>query len=126
VAIERHSRDQSKRNIAAATERERDLAPRVPDRRRWEAEHAPLRERAAALREELGARRERHVERALDEPSAEIRDALGEGALGDRPDDRAGRREWQAASRELDRAQRALGREREGTGTGWASASGRR
>jgi hypothetical protein len=37
-----------------------------------------LRERASELSAELGARRERHVEQMIDEPSAEIRDALGE------------------------------------------------
>jgi hypothetical protein len=44
----------------------------VPDRRQWEAEHAPVRERAAELRTELAARREHHVERALSDPPIEI------------------------------------------------------
>ena len=36
----------------------------------------------------------------------------GDGPLGDRPGDRAARADWNAARRELDRAQRALGRQR--------------
>ena len=144
--MERHNRDQARRDIDDATERERELAPQVPDRRQWEAEHAPLRERAAELRGELGARRERHVERMLGEPSTEIRDALGErprderdqaawdrgaraiaayrfdhapageGALGDKPRAQVESLKWREAMGELERAQRDLGRERERQG----------
>jgi hypothetical protein len=143
VTVERLRREQAERDIASANAEERKLAPQVPERRQWEAEHAPLRERAAEVRTELGARRERHAERALERPSTEIVEALGErprdegtrakwdrgaraiagyryehaptgqGPLGDEPRDGAGRRQRQAASRELERAQRALGRGRE-------------
>jgi len=143
MGVERYNRDGAAEKIAAATERERELAPQVPDRRQWEAEHAPLRERAAELRAELGARRERHVERELERPSQEIVDALGErpregsdraqwdrgaraiagyryehapageGPLGDEPRGEVARRDWHTATRELERAQRALGRELE-------------
>ena len=115
----------------------------MPDRAQWEAEHAPAHERAAVLREEVGARRERHVDRTLADPPDELRSALGDrppdggwrtdwdrGAraiagyrfdhdvsgdapLGDRPGDQAARAAWNAARGELDRAQRALGRRRE-------------
>jgi hypothetical protein len=51
-----------------ATELERELAPRCRIRRQWEAEHAPVRERAAELRTELAARREHHVERSAIPP----------------------------------------------------------
>ena len=142
-AIERLRAEQAQRDLAAARARERELAPQVPDRGQWEQEHAPLRERAAALREDLAGRRDRHLERTLDDPSVEIRDALGdrppggprraawdrgaravagyrfdraptgEGPLGHRPGGQAERREWREATRELERAQRALGRERE-------------
>ena len=37
----------------------------------------------------------------------------GDGPLGDRLGDQAARADWNAARRELDRAQRALGRQRE-------------
>ena len=143
IAIERHNYGQADRDLEAATRRERELAPRVPDRGQWEREHAPARERAAVLREELGARRDRYVERALADPPDELRAALGDrppdarrradwdrgaravagyrfdhevsgdGPLGDRPGDRASRADWNAARRELERAQRALGRQRE-------------
>ena len=143
IAIERHNYGQADRDLEAATRRERELAPRVPDRGQWEREHAPARERAAVLREELGARRDRYVERALADPPDELRAALGDrppdagrradwdrgaravagyrfdhevsgdGALGDRPADQAARRQWDIATHELDRAQRALGRQRE-------------
>jgi len=42
--------------------------PRCRIRRQWEAEHAPVRERAAELRTELAARREHHVERSAIPP----------------------------------------------------------
>jgi len=143
MGVERYNRDGAAEKIAAATDRERELAPQVPDRRQWEAEHAPLRERGAEIRDELGTRRERHVERAIESPTTEIVEALGErprderpqaewdrgaraiagyryehaptgqGPLGDERHDRAGARDRQAAGRELERAQHALGRGRE-------------
>jgi len=146
VAIERLRRGQAERDIADATERERELAPQIPDRRQWEQEHAPLRERAAEIRAELGARRERHVERAVERPAAEIVEALGdrprdehdraawdrgaraiagyrhehapagEGPLGNEPGAQAERLKWREAMSELERAQRDLGRERERQG----------
>jgi len=146
VAIERLRRGQAERDIADATERERELAPQIPDRRQWEQEHAPLRERAAEIRAELGARRERHVERAIERPAAEIVEALGdrprdehdraawdrgaraiagyrhehapagEGPLGNEPGAQAERLKWREAMSELERAQRDLGRERERQG----------
>ena len=143
VTVERLRHEQAERDITSANAEERDLAPRVPERRQWEAEHAPLRDRAAELRHRLETGRDRHVERALERPSAEIVEALGErprdertraawdrgaraiagyryehaptgqGPLGDEPRDQAPRRERQAAGRELERAQHALGRGRE-------------
>jgi len=143
VTVERLRREQAERDIASANAEERKLAPQVPERRQWEAEHAPLRERGAEIRDELGTRRERHVERAIESPTTEIVEALGErprderpraewdrgaraiagyryehaptgqGPLGDERHDRAGARDRQAAGRELERAQHALGRGRE-------------
>jgi conjugative relaxase-like TrwC/TraI family protein len=143
VTVERLRHEQAERDITSANAEERDLAPRVPERRQWEAEHAPLRDRAAELRHRLETGRDRHVERALERPSAEIVEALGErprdertraawdrgaraiagyryehaptgqGPLGDERHDRAGARDRQAAGRELERAQHALGRGRE-------------
>jgi len=143
IAIERHNYGQAERDLEAATRHERKLAPRVPDRAQWEAEHAPTRERATELREDLAVRRERHVDRTLADPPDELRAALGDrppdggrrtdwdrgvraiagyrfdhdvsgdGPLGDRPGDQAARAAWNAARGELDRAQRALGRRRE-------------
>ncbi|MDQ3091361.1 MAG: hypothetical protein M3R46_06800, partial [Actinomycetota bacterium] len=90
------------------------------------------------------ARRERHVERALERPAAEIVEALGErptnehdraawdrgaraiagyryehaptgeGPLGDKPRAQAESLKWREAMRELELAQRDLGRERQG------------
>ena len=143
LGVEHYNRDTAAEKIATATEQDRELAPQVPDRRQWETEHAPLRERTAEIRTELGTRRERHVERAIESPTTEIVEALGErprderpraewdrgaraiagyryehaptgqGPLGDERHDRAGARDRQAAGRELERAQHALGRGRE-------------
>ena len=55
--------------IAAAAERERNLASSVPDRAAWEAERRVLRERAAELDAQLSSRRREHLRVALERPA---------------------------------------------------------
>jgi hypothetical protein len=52
--------------MAAAAERERNLASRVPARVTWEAEHRALRERAAELNAELSSRCCQHLRVAVE------------------------------------------------------------
>jgi hypothetical protein len=53
VALERQRLKLAEGEIAAATERERNLADKVPDRGQWEAERRVLRERVAELDAQL-------------------------------------------------------------------------
>ena len=81
--------------IAAAAERERNLASSIPDRTAWEAERRPLRQRAAELEAQLSSRRREHLRVALERPAPYLTGALG--ALPERP---PARRTWhQAATR---------------------------
>ena len=83
--------------IAAAAERERNLASSVPDRAAWEAERRVLRERAAELNAQLSIRRREHLRVALERPAPYLTEALG--ALPDQP---RARRTWQQAATRIE------------------------
>jgi hypothetical protein len=83
--------------IAAAVERERNLASSLPDRTAWEAERAPLRERATELEAQLSGRWQEHLRHALERPAPYLSTALG--ALPDQP---RARRTWQQAATRIE------------------------
>jgi conjugative relaxase-like TrwC/TraI family protein len=97
VALERQRLQLAEEQIAAATERERNLASSIPDRAQWEAEHRALRERAAELDAQLSTRRREHVRVALVRPAPYLSTALG--ALPDQP---RARRTWQQAATRIE------------------------
>ncbi|MEA2359857.1 MAG: hypothetical protein QOI62_3117 [Solirubrobacteraceae bacterium] len=92
VALERQRLKLAEEEIAAAAERGRNLASRVPDRAQWEAERRVLRERAAELGAQLSTRRREHLRLVLEQPAPYLSTALG--ALPDQP---RARRTWQQA-----------------------------
>ncbi|MGZ6651357.1 MAG: MobF family relaxase [Solirubrobacteraceae bacterium] len=97
VALERQRLQLAEEEIAAAAERERNLADRVPDRAAWEAERRVLREGAAALDAQLSSRRREHLRLVLERPAAYLSTALG--ALPDQP---RARRTWQQAATRIE------------------------
>ncbi len=96
-ALERQRLKLAEEEIAAAAERERNLARSVPDRAAWDAEHRVLRERAAELHGQLSTRRREHLRVALERPAPYLQIALG--ALPDQP---RGRRIWQLAATRIE------------------------
>jgi conjugative relaxase-like TrwC/TraI family protein len=96
-ALQRQRLKLAEGEIAAATERERNLASSVPDRAAWEAEHRALRERAAELNAQLSSRRREHLRVALERPAPYLTEALG--ALPDQP---RARRTWQQAATRIE------------------------
>ncbi|MGZ4181542.1 MAG: MobF family relaxase [Solirubrobacteraceae bacterium] len=83
--------------IAAAAERERNLASSIPDRAAWETEHRALRERAAEIDAQLSSLRREHLRVALERPAAYLTEALG--SLPDQP---RARRTWQQAATRIE------------------------
>ena len=83
--------------IAAAVERERNLADRLPDRAEWETERRVLRQRAAELEAQLSIRRREHLRFALERPAPYLTEALG--ALPEKP---RARRTWQQAATRIE------------------------
>ena len=96
-ALERQRLKLAEEEIAAAAERERNLATSVPDRAEWEAERRALRERAAELDAQLSTRRREHLRVALERPAPYLTAALG--ALPDQP---RARRTWQQAATRIE------------------------
>ena len=96
-ALERQRLKLAEGEIAAAAERERTLADKVPDRGQWEAERSMLRERAAELNAQLSTRRREHLRVALERPAPHLTEALG--ALPDQP---RARRTWQQAAARIE------------------------
>jgi AAA domain len=96
-ALERQRLKLTEGEIAAAAERERNLASSVPDRGQWEAERRALRERAAELNAQLSTRRREHLRVALERPAAYLTEALG--SLPDQP---RARRTWQQAATRIE------------------------
>jgi conjugative relaxase-like TrwC/TraI family protein len=83
--------------IAAAAERERNLADRLPDRAEWETERRALRERAAEIDAQLSSLRREHLAVALERPAPYLTEALGE--LPEKP---RARRTWQQAATRIE------------------------
>ena len=96
-ALERQRLKLAEGEIAAAAERERNLAHRVPDRAAWEAGRLMLRERAAELNAQLSSCRREHLRVALERPAAYLTERLG--ALPDQP---RARRTWQQAAARIE------------------------
>jgi conjugative relaxase-like TrwC/TraI family protein len=95
--LERQRLKLAEGEIAAATERERNLADKLPDRGQWGAERRALRERAAELEAQLSTRRREHLRIVLERPAPYLTEALG--ALPDRP---RARRTWQQAATRIE------------------------
>ena len=96
-ALQRQRLKLAEGEIAAAAERERNLASSVPDRAAWEAERRALRERAAELNAQLSIRRREHLRVALERPAPYLTEALG--ALPEQP---RARRTWQQAATRIE------------------------
>jgi chromosome segregation ATPase len=90
--LERQRLKLAEGEIAAAAERERNLASSLPDRTEWEAERRVLRERAAELNAQLSSRRREHLRVVLERPAPYLTEALG--AIPEKP---RARRTWQQA-----------------------------
>ena len=82
--------------IAAAAERERNLASRVLDRAAWETERPVLRERAAELNPQLSTRRREHPR------VARATGALPHGNTGRSPNQPRAPRTWQQAATRIE------------------------
>ena len=95
--LERQRLKLTEGEIAAATERERTLASRLPDRGELETERRVLRERAAELEAQLSSPRREHLRVALERPAPYLTQALG--ALPDQP---RARRTWQQAATRIE------------------------
>jgi hypothetical protein len=90
--LERQRLKLAEGEIAAAAERERNLASSLPDRTEWEAERRVLRERAAELDAQLSSRRREHLRVVLERPAPYLTEALV--AIPEKP---RARRTWQQA-----------------------------
>jgi conjugative relaxase-like TrwC/TraI family protein len=97
IAVERERLKLAQQQLAAAAERERTLAPHLPDRTTWQAESQALRERVARLEAELSVHRREHVRSALDDPASHLTTLLGP-----RPDDRHALVKWQRAAQRIE------------------------
>ena len=96
LLLERQRLKLAEEEIAAATERERNLASNVPDPAS-DAERRVLRERAGELDAQLSNRRQEHVRVALERPAPYLTTALG--ALPKQP---RARRTWQQAATRIE------------------------
>lgn len=97
IAVERQRISAAQQSGRRALAVERELGPRVPDRKGWERETEPLRLRAKVLKGELSARREAQIEAAVSSPPPPLAYALGKP-----PADPAKRRVWEQAARKLE------------------------
>ena len=80
-----------------AADRERDLAPHVPDRATWQADRQALRERVAELETQLSIRRREHLHDALERPAPYLLASLGEP-----PDRPLARHSWREAAQRIE------------------------
>ncbi len=96
-ALERQRLQLAEEEIAACSERERNLASSLPDRAAWEDQRRVLRERAAELNAQLSSRRREHLRVMLERPAAYLSTALG--ALPGQP---RARRTWQQAATRIE------------------------
>ena len=83
--------------VAAAAQRERNLARSIPDRAASDAERRALRERTAELEAQLSTRRREHLAVALERPAPYLTQALG-----DLPDKPRARRTWQQTATRIE------------------------
>jgi hypothetical protein len=97
LALERERLKLAERQVAAATEREQTIEAHLHDRTAREAEHKPLRERAAALEAQLSICRREHLCRALEPPAPYLT-----AALGPLPAEPRARRTWQQAAQRIE------------------------
>jgi hypothetical protein len=97
LSLERQRLQLADDHAAAAAERERDFAGRVPDRAAWKAERQPLRERADALEAQLSIRRQEHLRDALEHPGPYL-----SAALGQLPNQPRARSTWQQAATHIE------------------------
>jgi conjugative relaxase-like TrwC/TraI family protein len=121
-ALQRQRLKLAEGEIAAATERERNLADKLPDRGPWEAERRVLRERAAELEAQLSIRRREHLRVALERPAPYVTEVLG--ALPEHP---RARRTWQQAATRMEayRFDHAITDDRHALGSPPSDRSGR-
>ena len=96
-ALQRQRLKLTEGEVAAAAERERNLAERLPGRAEWETERRALRERAAEIDAQLSSRRREHLRVALERPAPYLTEALG-----DLPEKPRTRRTWQQAATRIE------------------------
>ena len=96
-ALQRQRLKLAEEEVAAAADRERNLASSAPDRAAWEAERRALRERAAELNAQLSTRRREHLRVVLEWAAPYLTEALG--ALPNQP---RARRAWQQAAMRIE------------------------
>jgi hypothetical protein len=97
LAFERERLTLAEHHAATAAERERDLAPQVPDRATWQADRRGLRERAAELETQLSTLRREHLRDALEPPAPYLLTPLGEP-----PDQPRARHTWREAAKRIE------------------------
>ena len=97
LAFERDRLKLAEHHAAMAADRERDLAPQVPDRATWQAERRALRERAAELETQLLLRRREHLHDALERPAPYLLASLGEA-----PEQQRARSTWRQAAERIE------------------------
>ena len=97
LAFERERLKLAEHHAAMAADRERDLAPHVPDRATWQADRQALRERVAELETQLSIRRREHLHDALERPAPYLLASLGEP-----PDRPLARHSWREAAQRIE------------------------
>jgi hypothetical protein len=97
LAFERERLKAAEQQIAKATERKQELAADAPDHATRTAEHAALRERAAALEGKLSILRQQHLRGALQHSAPHLT-----ATLGPFPEQPRARRTWQQAARRIE------------------------
>ncbi len=97
LAFERERLKLAEHHAAMAADRERDLAPHVPDRASWQADRQALRERVAELETQLSIRRREHLHDALERPAPYLLASLGEP-----PDRPLARHSWREAAQRIE------------------------
>jgi conjugative relaxase-like TrwC/TraI family protein len=97
LAFERERLKLAEHHAAMAADRERDLAPKVPDHATWQADRRALRERVTELEAQLSTLRREHLHDALEHPAPYLLATLGEP-----PDQPRARHTWQQAAQRIE------------------------
>ena len=97
LAFERERLKLAENHAAMAAERERDLAPHVPDRAAWQTDRRAPGDRVAELENELSTLRREHVHDALEHPAPYLLASLGEP-----PDQPRARRTWRQVAQRIE------------------------